>query len=348
MKCLSPKLIRSTIKDAPDGAMMYVSCKKCVNCLAAKRQRWTYRMQCEMRYSKAYFVSLDYDPEHQLFFNSELYNEYKDSDMYTEKQKDKLLNISNKDVFVRGRDILLCPLDELPKYDGFVPTVYVQEIQNYMKRVRKNEPSLKDKLKYYAIGEYGGDFGRNHYHLACFTNKDFPQTKFEQSVIKSWPYGRVRIDMLCDQLISYITKYMNKEDVETPEDERSLPCFSTNSNNLGKRGFLNDYYYLDSLGLYKKYRDIPFRTTNGARVSIPKTWRERYIDSTPMDYTTFHDLELQDEKKKNDEFENYCRTYFPNSEPTASFVISSYLQATDAKRKAEISNMQSRFKHSAK
>lgn len=348
MKCLNPITIKSTLKGAPKNATMQVDCKKCVNCLALKRQKWTYRLECEQRYNRSLFVSLDYAPEHQLFYDYKMYNLIKDSDFYTQKQKEKLLKLSNKDVWCRGRDILTCPANELPIYHDFVQTVSTEEMQNFFKRLRKNMPELKDSMKYYCIGEYGGEFHRNHYHFACFLKSDIDELKFEQAVMKSWQFGQCRFDMLCDQLINYITKYMTKNDTETPTNPNSLPCFSINSNNLGKRGFLKDYYYLDSTGLFPKYRDLKFRTNNGAIVPIPSHWRKRYIDETPMDFDTYDFYDKQKMDRNAKEFENFCRTYFPSCEPTSSFVVSSYLQATDARRKAEIANSQSRFKHSAK
>lgn len=347
MRCLNPVLIKAPFKDAPPNAMIEVRCNKCTACLAVNRAKWCYRLQKEQQFSKSFFVSLDYSPEYQLFYDYDYYEKILNDEYLSESEKKKLLSISNNDLFCRGKEILLCPVSDLDRYKNFVETVYVQEIQNFIKRVRKNcEVDLSRKLRYFAIGEYGGTFGRNHYHIAFFLSPDVSQEVFERALMKSWQFGQIRNDVLCDELISYITKYMNKTSTELPVNEHSLPCFSVNSNELGKRGFLKDYYYYRSLKHWKT-NDIPFRTANGARISYPRTWKERYIDSKKMNYDEYIYFDDLQKQIKNEKIENFRRAYFPTRQLSDEVVISSYLSANNDATRLEIENSQQRFKHSA-
>jgi hypothetical protein len=72
--------------------------------------------------------------------------------------------------------------DHLPKTKT-VPTLNKKDLQNFMKRLRRNIELAREKaglpekkIKYYACGEYGDNFGRPHYHI-CLFNHDFTDKK---------------------------------------------------------------------------------------------------------------------------------------------------------------------------
>lgn len=69
MKCMSPKLIypHRSIEwcDSHDENPVSVPCGKCIPCLVAKRQEWSFRLEQEFKYSHgALFVTLTYDWKH--------------------------------------------------------------------------------------------------------------------------------------------------------------------------------------------------------------------------------------------------------------------------------------------
>jgi len=86
-------------------------------------------------------------------------------------------------------------------------------LQLFMKRLRKLS---NKKLKYYAIGEYGGKRHRPHYHLIIF-NAD------AELVEKAWSYykpggrydpiGSVFIGTVTEASIGYTLKYMQKKPI---------------------------------------------------------------------------------------------------------------------------------------
>ena len=52
--------------------------------------------------------------------------------------------------------------EHLPKDNS----VHKDEVQRFMKRLRK--AVYPDKVRYFLCGEYGGQFGRPHYHVILF------------------------------------------------------------------------------------------------------------------------------------------------------------------------------------
>lgn len=69
MKCISPKMIwpHRSVEwcDLHDEEPVLVPCGKCIPCLTAKRQEWSFRLEQEFKYSHgARFVTLTYDGMH--------------------------------------------------------------------------------------------------------------------------------------------------------------------------------------------------------------------------------------------------------------------------------------------
>lgn len=87
------------------------------------------------------------------------------------------------------------------------------DIQKFFKRLRKNIDSWENfpnKIKYYAVGEYGTNTHRPHYHLILF---NAPTFHLDNPVLleKLWNLGHVRIDPCNSATIGYVTGYVMKK-----------------------------------------------------------------------------------------------------------------------------------------
>lgn len=96
--------------------------------------------------------------------------------------------------------------EHLPESGSLVP----QHLQKYLKVLRRSiEPH---KIRYYAVGEYGDETFRPHYHLALFGAGE----SYRSAIAESWPYGIVDIGTLTLQsaqyVAGYVTKKMTKDD----------------------------------------------------------------------------------------------------------------------------------------
>ena len=75
-----------------------------------------------------------------------------------------------------------------------IPYICNRDLDLFLKRLRSYYPY--EKLRYYAVSEYGPTSFRPHWHLLLFSNSDrFSETVLE-NVSKAWSYGR------CDASLS--------------------------------------------------------------------------------------------------------------------------------------------------
>lgn len=95
-----------------------------------------------------------------------------------------------------------------------------RDIQLFLKRLRKLiQPN---KIRYYAVGEYGEKLSRPHYHAIIF-GWDFPDKVFwknspaggklytSETLEKAWPYGFCSVGDVTHESAAYCARYANKK-----------------------------------------------------------------------------------------------------------------------------------------
>lgn len=88
-----------------------------------------------------------------------------------------------------------------------IPYVCNRDLDLFLKRLRSYYPN--EKLRYYAISEYGPTSFRPHWHLLLFSNSErFSQTVCE-NVSKAWSYGRCDASLSRGFAASYVASYVN-------------------------------------------------------------------------------------------------------------------------------------------
>lgn len=102
-----------------------------------------------------------------------------------------------------------------PKYNNLEK----HELQNFIKRLRKDNPN--NKIKYFAAGEYGEEKGRPHYHIIIlgWQPKDLRFWKLSRKghrlyrskyLNKLWGLGIETIQAFHPDTVGYLTLYLNK------------------------------------------------------------------------------------------------------------------------------------------
>lgn len=160
-------------------------------------------------------------------------------------------------------------------------TLIKKDLQDYLKRLRYY---LGDnKIKYYAVGEYGDNYYRPHYHAIIFGSND------KELIEKSWNKGFVYVGNVTHDSIQYVTGYITKKlwgqfgkDVYGDR----LPPFNLMSQGLGKS------YALRNADRLK--RDLTEKM-KGKPVGLP-----RYFAKV---------LEIKDEDLKNKRLELIEKVY---------------------------------------
>lgn len=137
--------------------------------------------------------------------------------------------------------------EELPEDESLEP----EELTLFIKRFRKE---VGVKIKYYAVGEYGEEELRPHYHMIVFGIpydwqgfvRLFPAATDEKLKgmvgVKSWTHGFAHVGTVTRDSIEYVTGYVTKALTGPLATEvygrRELP-FSRQSTGLGKQ-FVQD------------------------------------------------------------------------------------------------------------
>lgn len=184
--------------------------------------------------------------------------------------------------------------DNLPADFG----LHKDELQRYFKRLRKHismTPELKGtKIKYFACGEYGDNFGRPHYHFILF---GLP-TKYLHFISDSWQYGFVKIGSVNVKSINYVTGYVMKKyggDKALDLYGNRQPPFQLQSKGLGLDIFKEKEY--------ERAQERGYITVNGIRRSIPRYYVKKLDielhSNKMMDLTTLQEQLTVEAKYKD-------------------------------------------------
>lgn len=88
-----------------------------------------------------------------------------------------------------------------------IPYVCNRDLDLFLKRLRSYYPY--EKLRYYAVSEYGPTSFRPHWHLLLFSNSEgFSQTVCE-NVSKAWSYGCCDVSLSRGFAAPYVASYVN-------------------------------------------------------------------------------------------------------------------------------------------
>ena len=146
--------------------------------------------------------------------------------------------------------------------EGDNPTLVKKDLQNYFKRLRKITPR---PIKYYAVGEYGTQFKRPHYHIILMGAK--PQQICDAWTLNDIPIGNVDIGDITPASIRYVTNYVMKPSHKKHGIENE---FSLMSKGLGK-SYMSEKivkYYHETLNPYITLKD-------GIKRPMPRYYKDK-------------------------------------------------------------------------
>jgi len=139
-----------------------------------------------------------------------------------------------------------------------------EDLQKYFKRLRKH-----GTFRYYVVSEYGGRYGRPHYH-AIFFNFTPPLGK----VSALWHYGHVHIGSVTPASINYCAGYViTKKQYRFEKDDPRQP-FALMSKNPGI-----GVNYVKSLKKYHRDGLKPYGVREfGQKVALPRYYSEKIFN----------------------------------------------------------------------
>lgn len=151
----------------------------------------------------------------------------------------------------------------LRRTNNNLPTIVKRDLQLFMKRLRKLN---KNKLKYYACGEYGGRFKRPHYHIILF-NADIT------TIGHAWELGYIHYGDVSAASIGYCLKYMSKKGMIPMfnRDDRT-PEFALMSKGLG-----DNYLTKAMIQWHKKDLDnrMYLNIEDGKKIAMPRYYKDK-------------------------------------------------------------------------
>ena len=229
MKCFSPVFIKR------NGEERLVPCGKCPYCMSLRSMSLKQNCDFESMVSKSsYFVTLTYAresiPRMSVLKNTERPKEYDCFDntprlesFYNDIGSSYLGTFSMADRDFRNMTIKLnSNLQDHYKNIDFVdceyPYLFPRDLQLFMKKIRKYGKKHYgiEKVRYYALGEYGPKRFRPHWHLLLWFNEEVPSSTVEKLVLSCWRYGRCSIDLLQGSCVNYVTSYSTGSHLVSP------------------------------------------------------------------------------------------------------------------------------------
>lgn len=169
-----------------------------------------------------------------------------------------------------------------------------RDLQLFMKRLRKKYP--KQKIRYYACGEYGDINLRPHYHLCMFNYDPIDKqivglTKSNHPLYESpdlkevWPYGRHWLGELTFESAAYVARYvMKKMNGQKAEQDETYKRICSNTGEI---------FWVE-----------PEFQTQSLKPAIGQEWFDKYSsDAYPSDYITVRGRKMKPPKFYDKKYE---------------------------------------------
>lgn len=231
-KCLNPlQIVNPHTRD-----VLKVPCGKCEACNNQKSSMRALKCKlesCANNYTL--FVTLTYANEYVPlmygYFNVK-------PDLMVERKIDFVDKEYNDEIVCSIR-LSLSQLTELQNKCNLgesLPYLRKRDLQLFMKRLRKNLTKYTDeKIRYYAVGEYGPVHFRPHYHLLIWFNQGETEAAIRKVIHKSWQFGRIDIQVPEGDCAKYVAGYINGfGNLPRVYKARSTKPFAVHSRYLGE------------------------------------------------------------------------------------------------------------------
>lgn len=165
-----------------------------------------------------------------------------------------------------SKSALFVTLTYDPKHMPSDGSLDVRHLQLYLKRLRKLDGT--NKIRYYAVGEYGSKSGRPHYHVLLF-NASEEHARSAWRDIKKRPIGLVHIGRVTPASVAYCTKYIVQPELNM---EGKKKAFATMSRAYGIGG----KYLTDLMVEWHRADDKNFVLHPGnIKGRLPRFYREK-------------------------------------------------------------------------
>lgn len=189
--------------------------------------------------------------------------------------------------------ITLTYTDENLTWGASAPTLVKQDFQLFMKRLRKHNEKWKTKIRYYAVGEYGTETQRPHYHAMLFNT----HANVLNKLTDIWKLGATHIGECNPATIRYLTKYVINN---AQKHQDKLPQFSLMSRKPG----IGENYLKHNANYHKATSNLHVINDVGGFQTLPRFYQDKIW--TPGEKATIkHEKQRKAEKKRWEQIDSY-------------------------------------------
>lgn len=140
-----------------------------------------------------------------------------------------------------------------------------RDLQLFFKSLRK---SNTQKIRYYAVGEYGTRTHRPHYHVILFNCES------SSKIVDTWPHGFVKVGTVKPESIHYVTKYVINRHVKFPG---RAPPFAL----MSRRPGIGLNYLTEPMMKWHREDDRMYVVSGGFKQALPRYYRDKIF--TPFE-----------------------------------------------------------------
>ncbi|MFV1885010.1 MAG: hypothetical protein ACMZ7B_11020 [Balneola sp.] len=203
---------------------MSVPCGKCGACKTNRRTQWAFRLKQELKVSK------------NAYFITLTYND----EEIPETQPDE-------------NGVIHQTLDK-------------KHLTDFIKRLREiqyRDTGLRT-IRYYAVGEYGTETDRPHYHIILFNIN----RQYLNRLSTIWGFGHTHIGTVTEASIYYVAKYHVNRNPD--ENDHRVKEFATMSRKPGI-----GYNYVETNSQYHNDFTRNYVINNGFKISMPRYYKDK-------------------------------------------------------------------------
>jgi hypothetical protein len=171
-----------------------------------------------------------------------------------------------------------------------------------MKRLRKLSNA---KIKYYAVGEYGGETMRPHYHLIMFNaNAEMVQRAW---ALDNKTIGHIHIGSVTEASIGYTLKYMTKQGkIPVHKNDDRQKEFSLMSKGLGSNYLTENMINWHKSDLNKRMY-VPMK--DNKKIAMPRYYKDKIYNEAEKTKVANAIKEMA-EKLQTEEMQEYGEDYY--------------------------------------
>jgi len=167
-------------------------------------------------------------------------------------------------------------------------TLDLTDLQKFFKRLRK---LTNEKLKYYAVGEYGSTKKRPHYHIILFNAN--PEHINRAWTLNNKHIGAYHIGNVSHASIGYTLKYMSKKSqIPMHQNDDRKKEFSVMSKGLGSN-YITDAMIKWHKNNLEQRMYVPIE--DGKKIAMPRYYKDKMYNEEEKDKISKYMVKISEE-----------------------------------------------------